>query len=620
MNGKSFLNTIDARGVLVADGAMGTMLNARGVAFDRCFDELNISDPALVGSIHQEYIQAGAEVVKTNTFGANRFKLARHGLVDKLEVINQAGVELARRAADGLERQVFIAGDIGPLGVRLAPYGRVQPEEARQAFTEQAAALFKAGVDLFLIETMTDLYEVREAIAAVKTIAPDLPVIASLTFTRDDRTLLGDDPEKVVRSLTTDGADIIGINCSGGPAQILRILIIMRQAVPVARFSVMPNAGWPEQIGGRIMYPAAADYFGDYADAFRQNGAVVLGGCCGTTPRHIAALRQAIDRSPEVAMIDRYIPAADECEECQPAAQETSQLQRKLREGRFVVAVEMDPPRGLATQKLIAAASLMKESGADVIDVADSPMARMRMSPWAVCRLIEEQARIETVLHFPTRGRNLLRVQGDLLAAHALGIRNVFVVMGDPTAIGDYPEAMDDYDLLPSGLIRLIKEGFNAGVDHSGAKLGQATSFHVGAALNLDPADPTREIKRLNDKLVAGADFLLTQPVFNVDRALAFIQRCREEIEGFHIPLLAGILPLANARHAAFLNNEVPGITIPEDVIRHMEKAGEGGVAEGVRISVDFIRELRGQAAGVYLMPQFSRYDAVAEIIDGIRV
>ncbi len=619
MNAKIFLNAIESRGVLVADGAMGTMLNARGASFDRCFDELNISDPALVGSIHREYIQAGAEVLKTNTFGANRFKLARHGLVDKLAVINQAGVELARAATAGLDRQVFIAGDIGPLGVRLAPYGRVQPEEARQAFTEQAAVLFNAGVDLFLIETMTDLYEVREAIGAVKTIAPDLPVIASLTFTRDDRTLLGDDPEKVARRLQTDGADILGINCSGGPAQILRILKIMRQTIPAARFSVMPNAGWPEQVGGRIMYPAAADYFGDYADAFRQNGAVVLGGCCGTTPRHIAALRQAIDRTPDVTLIDRSIPAADECEDCQPETEETSQLKRRLKEGRFVVAVEMDPPRGLATQKLIAAASLMKESGADVIDVADSPMARMRMSPWAVCRLIEEIARIETVLHFPTRGRNLLRVQGDLLAAHALGIRNVFVVMGDPTAIGDYPEAMDDYDLLPSGLIRLIKEGFNTGVDHSGAKLGQATSFHVGAALNLDPADPPREIKRLKDKLAAGADFLLTQPVFDVHRALEFIRHCREEIEGFHTPLLAGILPLANARHAAFLNNEVPGITIPENIIRRMEKAGEGGVAEGVRISVDLIGELKDLVAGVYLMPQFSRYDAVAEIIDALK-
>ena len=620
MNGRSFRDVLDAQGILVADGAMGTMLNARGVAFEHCLDELNVSDPALVGSIHNEYIQAGSELIKTNTFGANRFKLARHGLGDQLGAINQAGVELAKKVVAGSFKDVFIAGDIGPLGVRLAPYGRIQPEEAVEAFKEQALALLSAGVDLFLVETMTDLYEVREAITAVKAAAPELPVIASLTFTRDDRTLLGDDPEKVVRTVTEEGADIVGLNCSGGPAQLLRILKLMRRVVPSARFSVMPNAGWPEQVGGRIMYPAAADYFGDYVQAFRQNGAVILGGCCGTTPRHIAALRQAVDLAPSIAVIESAVPTEDECVDCQPASAVPSQLQHKLTDGKFVVAVEMDPPRGLATQKLIAGASLMKEAGADVIDVADSPMARMRMSPWAVCRLIEESAGIETVLHFPTRGRNLLRVQGDLLAAYALGIRNVFVVMGDPTAIGDYPDAMDDYDLTPSALIHLIKEGFNSGVDHSGAALGQATAYHVGAALNLDPADPQREIRRLKDKLVAGVDFLLTQPVFETGRAMAFIRRIHEEIDGFQTPVLAGILPLANDRHAAFLNNEVPGMTIPVEVIQRMERAGDTGLAEGVRIASELVMELRAQVAGVYLMPQFSRYDAVAEIIDKIKI
>jgi methionine synthase I (cobalamin-dependent)/5,10-methylenetetrahydrofolate reductase len=620
MNGRNFREVLDANGILVADGAMGTMLNARGVAFELCLDELNLSDPALVGSIHSEYIQAGSELIKTNTFGANRFKLTRHGLTDQLNAINQAGVELAKKVVTGSFKDVFIAGNIGPLGVRLAPYGRIQPEEAVEAFKEQARALLSGGVDLFLIETMTDLHEVSEAITAVKMVAPGLPVIASLSFTRDDRTLLGDDPEKIVRTVIEEGADIVGLNCSGGPAQLLRILKLMRRAVPTARFSIMPNAGWPEQVGGRIMYPAAADYFGDYVQAFRQNGAVILGGCCGTTPRHIAALRQAVDLAPSIPVIESAMLADDECVDCQPVSEATSQLQSKLKDGKFVVAVEMDPPRGLATQKLIAGASLMKEAGADVIDVADSPMARMRMSPWAVCRLIEESAGIETVLHFPTRGRNLLRVQGDLLAAYALGIRNVFVVMGDPTAIGDYPDAMDDYDLTPSGLIRLIKEGFNSGVDHSGATLGQATAYHVGAALNLDPTDPEREIRRLKDKLVAGVDFLLTQPVFEAGRAMAFMRRLREEISGFQIPVLVGILPLANARHAAFLKNEVPGMTIPVDVIQHMERAGDTGLAEGVRIASELITELRTQVAGVYLMPQFSRYDAIAEIIDRIKI
>ncbi|MBN2258089.1 MAG: bifunctional homocysteine S-methyltransferase/methylenetetrahydrofolate reductase [Anaerolineaceae bacterium] len=615
----SFLKALEARGTLVADGAMGTMLNTRHVDFNHCFDELNISNPALVGSIHSEYIQAGAQLIKTNTFGANRFKLARHGLEDKLVTINHAGVNLAQKVVAGSFQDVFIAGDIGPLGVRLSPFGRILPEDARQAFAEQAATLHQAGVDLFLIETMTDLYEIREAIAAVKMEAPELAVIASMTFTRDDRTRLGDGPEKVVHSLLKDGADIVGINCSGGPAQLLRILKVMYQAIPTVRYSVMPNAGWPEQVGGRIMYPAAADYFGDYADAFRQNGAVILGGCCGTTPQHIAALRQTIDRAPDVTRIESAAMAAIEYEESRSTSDQTSQLECRLKEGRFVVAGEMDPPRGLATHKLIAGANLMKEAGADVIDVADSPMARMRMSPWAVCRLIEEQAKIETVLHFPTRGRNLLRIQGDLLAAYALGIRNVFVVMGDPTAIGDYPDAMDDYDLVPSGLIRLIKEDFNTGVDHSGAKLGQPTSFHVGAALNLDPPDAAREIRHLKGKLEAGADFLLTQPVFDTKGALEFINCLKNEVAGFHIPLLVGILPLVNARHAAFINNEVPGIQVPDIVLQRMEAAGEKGVAEGVRIASDLIDEIKGGVAGVYLMPQFSRYDAVAELIDKIR-
>ena len=310
---------------------MGTMLNARGVSFEHCFDELNLSDPAQVGAIHNEYILAGAEILKTNTFGANRFKLARHGLEDRLVEINRAGVELARRVVLGSFKDVLIAGDIGPLGVRLAPFGRIQPEEARKVFTEQASALHSAGVDLFLIETMTDLYEVREAIAAVKSVAPGLAVIASMTFTRDDRTLLGDDPEKVARSLVEAGADIVGINCSGGPAQLLRILKGMKQAAPQVRFSVMPNAGWPEQVGGRIMYPAAADYFGDYADTFRENGAVILGGCCGTTPKHITALRKAVDRAPQVHGLEGAALAAVESEEQQPASDETSQMARKLK-------------------------------------------------------------------------------------------------------------------------------------------------------------------------------------------------------------------------------------------------------------------------------------------------
>ena len=607
---------------LVADGAMGTLLHSRGARFEQCFDELNVSWPDLVEGVHLEYIQAGAQLIKTNTFGANRYKLARHGLQERLEEINAAGVACARRVIQTVVRPVLVAGDIGPLGVRLAPFGRVKPEQAREAFSEQAAALARAGVDLLLLETFSDVAEICEAVAAVRQAAPELPVVASMTFTRDDRTLLGDGPAGVARAIAAAGADVIGVNCSGGPAQLLRILRQMRAAAPRAYFSVMPNAGWPEQSGGRIMYPAGPDYFGEAAVSFWDAGAKILGGCCGTTPQHIASIRAAISRvveqSDECRAVESVSLAAVEPVETGPAEQPTG-LAQKLAAGKFVVAVEMDPPRGLATHKVIAGASLLAEAGADVIDVADSPMARMRMSPWAVCSLIQREVGCETVLHFPTRGRNLLRVQGDLLAAHALGVRNVFVVMGDPTAIGDYPNAMDNYDLVPSGLIKLIKQNFNAGVDHAGSEIGQPTSFFVGCALNLNPSDPAAEIKNLKRKLHAGADFLLTQPVFDAAPARDFLRRAADESGPLGVPLICGILPLAGVRHANFLHHEVPGVSIPESTRARLEQGGENATGVGVEIALELVRQCRPFAQGIYIMPPFGRYDVAAEIIDAVR-
>lgn len=611
---------------ILSDGAMGTVLNARGATFDQCFDALNLSQPALVGEIHRAYIDAGSQMIQTNTFGANRYKLAAHGLEDKVKEINRAGVELARRVVMASFREVLIAGDVGPLGVRLAPFGRVQPEQARQVFAEQISALAEAGADLLILETFSDLLELREAVAAAREVC-DLPVIASMTFTRDDRTILGDAPARVALQLYESGADAIGVNCSGGPAQIWRILRQMRQALAaqpdmtqMPYFSVMPNAGWPEQVGGRIMYPANPEYFGEYALAFCEAGARIVGGCCGTTPQHIAAMRQALDKQPEgcgPSISELTLPV--EAEDRKTAAEQPSRLAQRLSQGRFVVSVEMDPPRGLSTHKLLAGASLLAEAGADVINVADSPMARMRMSPWAVCELIQRQNNVETVLHFPTRGRNLLRVQGDLLAAHALGIRNVFVVMGDPTAIGDYPDAMDNYDLVPSGLIKLIKQNFNAGLDHAGVDIGQPTSFFVGSALNLCPLDPEQEIKNLHRKLKVGADFLLTQPVYQPEQAKAFIESYTDRYGPINAPILVGVLPLYGVRHASFLNNEVPGITISEETMQRLRQAGEKAPQEGVRIALEFIEQMKSWASGIYLMPQFSRFDLSAEIIEGCR-
>jgi len=617
---RSIQTLLDSGRPLVGDGAMGTMLHARGVGFDQCFDELNLTQPALVADVHREYIEAGAQLIQTNTFGSNGYKLAQHGMENRVVEINQAAVELARRVVMASFKQVFIGGYVGPLGVRLAPFGRVQPEHARLVFAEQISALARAGSDLIIIETMTDLYEIREAIAASRSVAPHLPIIASMTFTRDNRTLLGDSPAKVARSLRDFGADILGVNCSGGPNQILTLLKLMRAAVPDGKFSVMPNAGWPQQVGGRIMYPAAAEYFGEYALAFWQSGACLIGGCCGTTPQHITAIARAVQTTPPEAFLSLERPSGSDAEEgpADPDLQPTLMAQ-KLTSGRFVIAVEMDPPRGLSSHKLIAGASLLAEAGADTIDVADSPMARMRMSPWAVCSLVQRRVGIETVLHFPTRGRNLLRVQGDLLAAHALGIRNVFVVMGDPTAIGDYPDAMDNYDLVPSGLIKLIKQGFNTGVDHSGSDIGQPTSFFVGCALNLTPQNPQDEIKNIRRKVKAGADFILTQPIFDVNIAVSFLKQIEDEGGPLGVPILMGILPLANGRHAAFLHHEVPGIIIPDVIQKRMDCSGDACLAEGKAIALELIEGMQSQIQGIYLMPAFSRYDVAAEIIEAVR-
>ena len=615
MKNNNFLQLIAAEKPLLADGAMGTLLHERGISFEACFDALNLSDPRVVGDVHREYIEAGAQIILTNTFGANGYKLRKHGMVDKLHAINTAGVELARRIVMASFKDVLIAGDIGPLGIRLAPFGRVLPEEARRIFSEQVKALLEADIDLLIFETMTDLYEIREAIHAAKTLSPHIPIVASMTFTRDDRTLLGDNPRKVAKALKTYGADVIGINCSGGPNQLLRILREMRSVLPDEKYWVKPNAGWPEQMGGRIFYPASADYFGDYARSFWKAGVDVIGGCCGTTPGHIAAMRKSLDseQSMEPNGI-KFQPAEIPMEE--KARIKPTILAQKLSKGKFVIAVEMNPPRGLSTHKLLAGSSLLADAGADVIDVADSPMARMRMSPWAVCSLIQRKSKIETVLHFPTRGRNLLRVQGDLLAAHALDVRNIFVVMGDPTAIGDYPDAMDNFDLAPSGLVKLIKQGFNTGVDHAGTEIGQPTSFFAGCALNLTAPDPQRELQVLRRKIKGGADFVLTQPIYSTEPLDKFRALYEEKYGQFPIPILVGILPLASDRHAAFLQQEVPGIDIPESIHQLMRSAGEESAGEGIRIAIELISKLKEHAGGIYLMPAFNRFDYAAEIIE----
>ncbi len=614
-----------ARRPLLLDGAMGTVLHGRGIPIDDCFDAISLSNPALVVDIHRSYIAAGADIIETNSFGANRFKLAQHGLEDQVQQINAAAVAVARRAIDSSFKDVLLAGSVGPLGVRLAPLGRVPANEAENAFAEQIAALVAApvetpgqrGVDLIVLETISDLAEMAAAVRAARRVAPDIPVVGMIAFTRDDRTLLGDTPANVADFLAELDLDVMGVNCSSGPVQVLRLIATMRERRPNTPLSASPNAGWPQQQeGGRVLYPATPAYFAGYVRAFVEAGARVIGGCCGTTADHIAAMRVALDDPKEaLAEIRPRLAKSGKAPGKLAAADRPTRLMQTLSEGRFVVTVEMSPPRGIAAQRLLVGARMLKEAGAGFIDVADSPLARMRMSAWAAAHLVQREIGLEAVLHFPTRGRNLLRIQGDLLAAHALGIRNLFVVMGDPTQIGDYPEAMDDYDIVPTGLIQLIKTRLNRGLDKAGQTIDQPTSFTVGCALNLEPADAARELRLLGKKIRNGADFALTQPVFNPVAASEFIGTCQATFGRAMIPIVAGIQSLYSSGNAEFLHNEVPGITIPADIRQRMRSAG-AQQEEGVLIAQGIIEEIRPKVQGVYMIPVFGRYDLVANVLD----
>jgi len=608
-------------GPVLADGGMGTSLIARGVAVDACMEELNVRAPARVTEIHAAFVGAGARLVLTNTFGANRYRLERFGLADRVAELCGAGVALARDAGAPL-----VAGSLGPLGVRLQPYGRVRPEDAYGAYREQAGALVDAGADLLVIETQTDVRELEQAVRAARDAASGVALVATATFTRDDRTLLGSTPEEVATSLVELGVDALGVNCGEGPAQVLRVVRAIGPVVAAARVPLVarPNAGGPAEIAGRFVYPATPEYFGDIAHALLDERVAVIGGCCGTGPAHTAAIAAALpDRRPHERI---ELPSDDHGERILDVVTLTppTKLEAKLATGRFVVTVEVEPPRSFNAARLVAAAETLRDAGADAIDVADSPMAKMRMSAWAACRLIHEQADVETVLHFPTRGRNLLRLQGDLLGAHALGIRNIFVCVGDPVTIGDYPHGSDNVDVTATGLLAMITDAFNAGVDRSGTSIGSPTSFFPGAAVAPSAPDLDREVRLLARKVEAGARFVLTQPVYSVDplRALAEAYEKLTE-EPLAVPMIAGVLPLVSSRHAGFLHNEVPGIEIPEPTRDRMAHAGEDGEAawaEGRSMAIELIASLRdADVAGVYVMPQFGRYDRAAEVVEAAR-
>ncbi len=627
---------------LLADGAMGTLLYAHGVDFDECFDALNLSRPAVVAEIHRDYARAGADVIETNTFGANAFKLAEHRLRDQVAEINRRGVQLAREAARAIRPDVWIAGSVGPLGRQLAPLGSVKPEEAYAAFAEQIHALAEAGADLIILETFSDLSEIEQALRAAKAVC-NVPVIAHMTFNRDDRTLLGSTPADVAVRLRSLGADVVGANCSTGPRRMLDVVSAMRRALDKETtrppspadetptlpplLSAMPNAGFPEMRGERVMYPATPEYFAEYARRFLDAGVRLVGGCCGTTPDHIRAMRRAVDAwlaQSSQAGTRQPIRVEEPQPEAAPvatvaAAFQPTRLAQALANREFVITVEVEPPKSNDTVQVEETAHMLREAGATVLDISDLPMARLRMSALAVAHRVQERASVETVLHFPVRGRNLLRVQGDLLAAHALNIRNVFVVMGDPTAIGDYPQAYDHHDIVPTGLAQLIKGKLNQGVDSAGSSIGRPCAFFVGVAVNLTPADLDKEAGLLRKKIDSGADFALSQPVFDADKARAFIEHYQAKYGPLQLPILAGLLPLASVRHAEFLRNEVPGMFVPDALVERLQAVGKKTRTEGARIALETLTALRGIVSGVYIIPAFGRYDVIANLIRDIR-
>lgn len=627
-----FLQRLE-QGAVLADGAMGTLLYERGIPFDRSFDLLNVQEPSLVQRIHRDYIRAGAELIETNTFGANRFRLAVHGAGGEARRVNRAGAQVARNAREEVGEAVFVAGAMGPLGKPVAPLGTITKEEALEAYVEQVEGLVEGGVDLLIIETQSDLEELKIAIQAVRRVT-DLPLVAEMTFTEDARTLYGAYPEDMVRTTQGLGMDVLGANCSVGPQKLLEIVQRLRRRTELP-ISVMPNAGLPQFMHGRFLYLASPDYFADYAVQFEVAGARLIGGCCGTTPAHTRRMHEALagpaaeplhaaaerpglgagpGQAPGsgAALVSQPAPSAEPEE---PTADPASRslLARKLANREFVVSVEVDPPRGARPKKMIEGAQFLKRAGVDVINVADSPMARVRMSSLALASMISHQVGVETILHFTCRDRNLMGIQSDLMGAHALGIRNILALTGDPPRAGDYPNATAVFDVDSIGLIRVLKQ-LNAGTDLAGNSIGEPTRFLIGCAVNPAAEDLDAELDRFRQKIEAGAEFTMTQPLYELEPLTRFLGA----IEKHRVPVLLGLLPLQSHRHAEFLHHEVPGINIPDPARAAMRDAGERGIEVGVEMCRALLVQARSLVEGVYLMPSFGRYEVVARVAGAV--
>jgi homocysteine S-methyltransferase len=608
---KPFLERLQD-GAVVCDGAMGTMLYARGIFVNRCFDELNLSNPALVRSVHEEYLEAGADVVETNTFGAHRFKLAPHGFDSQVHKINAEGARLAREAAH--PRGGLVAGSMGPLGKPMEPLGTISRDDARAAYEEQAKGLAEGGVDLFTVETMPSLEVARAAVDAIRKVS-EAPIAVSLTFTEEGTTFYGDTPEDIVRTAEEWGVAVVGANCSQGPQPMLETMQRMAAVATRVKLSAMPNAGAPALVDGRYVYLCTPEYMASHARRFLSVGVSFVGGCCGTTPAHIRNLvrsvrmlrpaREVVTVLPPAVVKDAPVPIPRE---------EKSPLARKLGK-KFVVSVELDPPKGADPDRLVDRAQYCKEKEVDAINVADGPRASARMSAQSLCVILQTKVGVDTILHYTCRDRNLLGIQSDLLGAYALGLRNILAITGDPPKLGDYPDATAVYDVDSIGLIRIMNH-LNHGRDLAGNPIGPALGIHIGCGADPSKPDWEKEVRRLEEKVKAGAEYVMTQPVYDprtVERFLGLIKH-------LDVPVLIGILPLYSHKNAEFLHNEVPGMIIPDDIRERMRKAGSGEEAqgEGVRIAQEALLAAREAAQGAYIMPPFNKVELAMRVIESL--
>lgn len=605
-------------GPVLCDGAMGTLLYAKGLFINRCYDELNLSQPDLIRNIHHEYLGAGAEIIETNTFGANSFRLGRHGLAERVREINLAGARLAREAVENeaakKATQAWVAGAVGPLGVRIEPLGPTSFAEARAAFREQIAALTEGGVDLLMLETFGYIEELHQAILAARDVDPKILLVAQVTIDEEGNCLDGASPESFAPKITDWGADVLGCNCSVGPVAMLGALERVRQATTLP-LSAQPNAGIPRSVEGRNIYLCSPEYMASYARKFVGAGVQLVGGCCGTTPDHTRAMRSALRAGESKAGAFQVArkPRAEAAVQAPPLS-ERSRLGAKIAAGEFVTMVEIVPPKGTSAAKEIEGARLLKSLGVDAINIPDSPRASARMSAQALSILIQQQVGIEAVLHYTCRDRNVLSIQSDLLGAAAIGIRNLICITGDPPKLGNYPDATAVFDVDAIGLLHIV-HNLNGGLDIGANPIGGATSFVIGCGANPGAPNLDEEIRRFEYKVEAGAEYCVTQPVFDVALLEDFLRR----IEHCRIPVVAGIWPLVSVRNAEFMKIELR-VAVPDSVIERMARTSgaEAARAEGVAIAREMLQAIRPMVQGAQVSAPLGRYAAAGDVLEAL--